>query len=426
MKHTLEITKQISTKNQLKTDYVHTLKQVKRDYRELIQKLNNSGDNSVVGTGKIVREFGEKIVNQLILMQVDAQKLGKDGHRLPSFIKQRDLLAMKTNMPMLFNKLLESDNFLCRLLGADKKKALSHERLIKRVDLLKEVMKDDPALPHLLPYLEKFERGTLKQFNDYIRWKQSGEHILKSLTSFSIEFHEDSLQSEKALILSQILGSLNRISNQLIEKETLTFIKKDEYKFAGAARQQKKTLNTHLDQFREFLPLEEQLDFLERILHSQDKVKRKRNPTEEERKIFNQAKEDKKQYAPLFKRNAKAEKNDFSNDIISKLAELRETLATVEAKRVMYEMTTQKQAACRPKIEQKPNHSNMIPLSKSSPSQKRKIEHSSPETTEPKKRKYNYEFKIRFFMGELSGMAPTKKVEISKENPSPAICSYLK
>ncbi|WP_019217509.1 hypothetical protein [Legionella tunisiensis] len=233
-------------------------------------------DQSLSGSEAFAREFGEKIVNKLIALDVDAQKLGKDSHKLPPFIKKKDLWELSSVIKPFLSKFCESEAWLRRLTGADSKRGQdeSRKRFLVRLEWFKEklkevIAKDSNEIEQYLPSLEKFALGTLRAFNEYTKpfriAKKSPAHCM----SFVNKNIKNSLQKEQAIVLTEVLGQLDRISENLITQEELRFKKTKEYREAGSPFAQRGLLNKHMNLFREALSVEENLQYLERVLKSQ-------------------------------------------------------------------------------------------------------------------------------------------------------------
>lgn len=342
---------------QLRTNYARTLKQIKHDYKELMERFS-SLDQSVSASEAFMIELGKKVVNRLILTEDDAKKLGRDTHTLPSFIKRSELWALCKGSQSLLLKLCERDAWLRRLTGADSKhgrvedREAFHNRVNKFKKILQELMKDTNEYELCLPFIEKFEQGTLGAFNDYRKQLGFAERVTpRLLKGFCEQDHKGSLQVQQASVLNQVFKKLSAISDNRITREELKFKQTKAYKEAASPMEKRILLKKHMDAFRESLPLQEKLEFLDRVLQSQQPFK-KRTVTKEEKKTLTkeekaaialeekermlQYKADKKEFAPLFKRNTKAEQQGNAIPIIQHLKDLRAAFAVAEEARIGY------------------------------------------------------------------------------------------
>lgn len=346
-----------NTNKQIRTNYARTLKQIKHDYKELMERFSSLG-RAVSASEAFMMELGKKVINPLILIEDDAKKLGRDTHVLPSFIKRSELWALCKDSKSLLLKLCERDAWLRRLTGADSKHGREEDReaFQKRVNkfkkTLQELMKDTNEYDLCLPFIEKFEQGTLGAFNDYRKQLGFAERVTPHLLKkFCEQDHKGSLQVQQASILNQVFRKLNAISDNGITQEELKFKQTNAYKEAASPMEKRILLKKHMDAFRESLPLQEKLEFLDRVLESQQPFK-KRTLTKEEKKTLTkeekatialeekekalQHKADKKEFAPLFKRNTKAEQQGNAIHIIQHLKDLRAALAVAEEARIGY------------------------------------------------------------------------------------------
>lgn len=361
------------TKEQLRANYDRSLKQIKKDYQALIKKV--AQQHSMAESVHFMREFSSKVVNKLARLESDAQKLGEDSHKLPPFIKRKHLFTVAGKFESAFKIYCENESWLSRLTGADSEKGReeSREKFLKRVGHFKEKLQgltqNSDVYKDYLPFIEKFELGTLGAFTAYTKQLRLTQKITRSLQGFREIQHKGSLQTKQAEILGQVLRKLDVISNSMTAREERNFKQtNNDYKTAGSSLEQRQLLKKHMDRFQESLPLKEKLEFLERVIKSQEPfAKRKLTKEEkatltkdekakiaqEEKERNDQWKADKKEFAPLFKRDTKAEKKGTAINIMQQLRELHTALAAAEKARVSYLEAEQKALQPQPQRKRK-------------------------------------------------------------------------
>ncbi|ASQ45308.1 hypothetical protein [Legionella clemsonensis] len=266
---------------------------------------------------KLAIEFGDKVITSFSLMQLKAKAIGMEIEKLPDFIKTEDLKIITQVIGASLHMIVPSDIWLRRLLGV-KADTSSQKLKAKLQEFVQTEIETRVDKGQLLPALSRFEKDILKEFNAYSRELKLANNLIKSFEKYS-----DAAGNRFQVAVHNVLNQLSILSKTLVAKEESRFQKSDAYKKISGERDKRAALIAHIGKFEELLPVEERLQFIERILNSQKSAKFTGENAEDQRK---QHKEDKKTFAPLFK----------NKQFIRELSELHKAFKAVQSARVAY------------------------------------------------------------------------------------------
>ncbi|KTD13378.1 hypothetical protein [Legionella jamestowniensis] len=283
----------------------------KEDRKKLgLGELSKQIDNLVI-------EFGEKVVSGFSLMQRKAQAVGMELDNLPDFIKAEDIKLIMQVLKSSLHLFALSDTWLRRFLEV-KKDTPPQELKEKLQAFIKAEISVRDDKDQLLVALQRFERGVLKEFNTYSRELKLAKKLIKSFEEYS-----DPAGNPFRVAVHTVLNRLNIISNTMVDQESAKFQRTEFYKNIPLERDKRNALIAHMKKFEEFLPVEQKIQFIERVLNSQKRAQFTGEDIESQKRQY---KEDKAAFAPLFK----------NKQFIQKLSELHTVFKAIESAKVAY------------------------------------------------------------------------------------------
>ncbi|KTC81463.1 hypothetical protein [Legionella brunensis] len=307
--------------SQLRARYEAKLEKIQKEYKTLLNKLQNQSKGLEV---KTEARFFKAVAKELQLLEEDAIKLGKGG-QLPSFIRREDLISLVSKRHAFLTKFAKDAPWFSRLVGTDTKEALkeSPEQFKQRITCYWDSISNFPERPTYAADFKRLENGTTAPYSKYIQDRNQLQSRLNALIKYAdratddknykgvnedphqlythVPFHQlsNTLRREQGVLLDEILRNLNSIAkreqNVKIGEEQLT-------------------------------SYEERLKFLKSILESQQLEK---------------GSELQEQYAPLFAKNfnpfgVSEERCKADAYIINELTALYHEMSKAETSRKIY------------------------------------------------------------------------------------------